>query len=100
MTRYFMNQFSTFQFTRPVAVLAALTMACAGQGQTTSNATGELTTSPQPLSPSGDGTSQPVSPGGERSGAELSWPREFEDSGIKVSIFKPQIEKWEGTAFE
>jgi len=34
------------------------------------------------------------------SGEELSWPRQFEDAGTKVSIFKPQIEKWDGTDFE
>src|SRR6266478_4002722 len=33
-------------------------------------------------------------------GAERSWPRQFEDNGIKVSIFQPQIEKWQGTDFE
>src|SRR5882724_636667 len=32
--------------------------------------------------------------------AELSWLREFEDSGAKVDIYQPQIEKWAGTDFE
>jgi hypothetical protein len=33
-------------------------------------------------------------------GNELTWPREFEDSGIKVDIYQPQIEKWAGADFE
>src|SRR6185369_2468396 len=57
--------------------------------QPTSNATGRVTTSPQPLFP-----------GSEGSEVEMSWPRQFEDTGIKVSIFQPQIEKWEGSNFE
>ncbi|HTE91390.1 MAG TPA: hypothetical protein VK639_20750, partial [Terriglobales bacterium] len=40
--------------------------------------------------------SQEVTPAGD----ELTWPREFEDSGTKVDIYQPQIEKWEGTDFE
>src|SRR5438270_10400099 len=65
---------------------AATTLAvvCACQGQPT-NATGQLTTTVQPI---------------PANGAELSWPRQFEDNGIQVSIFQPQIEKWEGTDFE
>src|SRR5439155_15616725 len=41
-------------------------------------------------------TTQSPAPSGE----ELSWPRQFEDNGIRVSIFQPQTEKWEGTDFE
>ena len=58
-------------------LLTGLAMACACQGQPT-NSTGELTTTAQPPS---------------ATGAELSWPRQFADSGIQVSIFQPQIEK-------
>src|SRR6266853_6346166 len=65
-------------------LLTGLEMACACQGQPT-NSTGELTTTAQPPS---------------ATGAELSWPRQFEDNGVKVSIFKPSIEKWEGSDFE
>jgi len=79
-----MNHFSKVRSSRPLVLLTALAVACACQGQPT-NPTGQLTTTPQPLSPSG---------------VELSWPRQFEDNGIKVSIFQPQIEKWEGTDFE
>src|SRR5437879_13926709 len=64
---------------RAVILLAALAMACVCKGQTTQTTT---TQSPAP------------------SGEELSWPRQFEDNGIRVSIFQPQIEKWEGTDFE
>src|SRR6266436_6444335 len=32
--------------------------------------------------------------------AELTWLREFENSGAKVDIYQPQIEKWAGTDFE
>ena len=65
---------------------AATTLAvvCACQGQPT-NATGQLTTIVQPI---------------PANGAELSWPRQFEDNGVQVSIFQPQIEKWEGSDFE
>src|SRR5882762_8214578 len=79
-----MKHFSKVRSSYPLVLLTALGMACACSGQST-NATGELTTSSQALS---------------LNGAELSWPRQFEDNGIKVSIFKPQIEKWEGTDFE
>jgi len=30
---------------------------------------------------------------------ELTWPREFQDSGTNVDIYQPQIEKWAGTDF-
>src|SRR6267378_1582815 len=33
-------------------------------------------------------------------GKELAWPREFQDNGVNVAIYQPQIEKWEGTDFE
>src|SRR4051812_2748669 len=33
-------------------------------------------------------------------GNELTWPREFQESGVKVDIYEPQIEKWEGVDFE
>src|SRR5437867_13344728 len=60
---------------------ATLAVAYACQGQST-NATG-------------------VSGGQVASAAEeLSWPRQFADNGVQVSIFQPQIEKWEGTDFE
>ena len=39
---------------------------------------------------------QQVAPAGE----ELTWPREFQDNGIKVDIYEPQIERWEGMDFE
>ena len=48
-------------------------------------------------------TASPASVDGQEvtpSGDELSWPREFEDNGIKVDIYQPQIEKWAGTDFE
>src|SRR5882762_4123394 len=89
MSRFSMNQLSKIPSSRALFLSTALAVACACQGQPTSNATGGVTTSPQALSPSG-----------EESGVELSWPRQFEDNGIKVSIFKPQIEKWEGSDFE
>jgi len=79
-----MKHFSKARSSYPLALLTAVGMACACSGQPT-NATGGLTTSSQALSPNG---------------AELSWPRQSEDNGIKVSIFKPQIEKWEGSDFE
>src|SRR5881628_3574308 len=79
-----MKHFSKVRSSRPLVLLAALAMACACQGQST-NPTQELTTAAQPPS---------------TSGAELTWPRQFEDNGIKVSIFQPQIERWEGTDFE
>src|SRR6266404_4665699 len=78
----FMKHFSKVRSSRSLVLLTALAVACACQGQPT-NATGEATT-------------QAPSP----SGVELSWPRQFEDNGIKVSIFQPQIEKWEGSNFE
>src|SRR5258708_3490825 len=78
-----MNHFSKVQNSRWLALLTVLAMACVCQGQPT-NATGELT------------TAQPIAASGE----ELSWPRQFEDGGTKVSMFKPQIEKWEGSDFE
>jgi hypothetical protein len=79
-----MKQFSKIRSYRALVLLAALAMACACQGQPT-NPTGNAATPSQALSPSG---------------VELSWPRQFEDNGIKASIFQPQIEKWEGTDFE
>src|SRR6266446_1546929 len=79
-----MNHFSKVRSSRPLVLLTVLAMAFACQGQPT-NPTGELTLTSPPLSPSG---------------AELSWPRQFEDNGVQVSIFQPQIEKWEGTDFE
>src|SRR5262245_40278873 len=30
----------------------------------------------------------------------LTWPREFEDHGTRVTLDQPQVEKWEGTDFE
>ncbi len=78
-----MKHFSKVRSSRPLVLLTVLATACACQGQPT-NATGELT-SAQPLAASGE---------------ELSWPRQFDDNGTRVSIFKPQIEKWEGTDFE
>src|SRR5277367_1259713 len=49
----------------------------------------------QPAMPAAVG-SQEVTPAGD----ELTWPREFEDNGIKVDIYQPQIEKWDGADFE
>ncbi len=71
-------------FVRLLTSAATVLVACAGHGQQT-NANGETTIPSQALSPSGE---------------ELSWPRQFQDNGIKVSIFQPQIEKWEGSDFE
>src|SRR5260221_7469906 len=79
-----MKHLSKIRSAYPLVLLTALAMACACSGQPT-NATEESATSSQALSPDGK---------------ELSWPREFEDDGIKVSIFKPSIEKWEGSDFE
>src|SRR5712691_5183217 len=79
-----MKHFSKVRSARSLVLLTGLAMACACQGQPT-NSTGELTTTAQPPS---------------ATGAELSWPRQFEDNGIKVSIFQPQIEKWEESDFE
>ncbi len=97
-----MNSFSKIRSLRLSVLSSALAVACACQGQPSNAAT-----SPQPLSPSGEGieegggggrgrASQPLAP----NGGELSWPRQFEDNGIKVAIFQPQIEKWEGSDFE
>src|SRR5260370_13258578 len=74
-----MKHFSQIQSYRALILLAALVMTCTCNGQPTQS------TTPQPATPSGE---------------ELSWPRQFEDNGIKVSIFQPQIEKWEGSDFE
>src|SRR6266700_789093 len=74
-----MKHFSQIQSYRALILLATLVMTCTCNGQPTQS------TTPQPATPSGE---------------ELSWPRQFEDNGIKVSIFQPQIEKWEGTDFE
>jgi len=79
-----MNRFSKIRNPRVMVLSAALAVACACQGQPT-KVTGKLTTSLPPLPPNG---------------GELSWPRQFEDNGIKVAIFQPQIEKWEGSDFE
>src|SRR5439155_16611128 len=49
----------------------------------------------QPAAPSA-ASGQEVTPAGD----ELTWPREFEDSGTKVDIYQPQIEEWEGADFE
>src|SRR5207244_13518564 len=84
MIRFLMNQFSKIQIIRPLILLAALTVACASKGQS-ANTTVVAAVSNQSVSPSGQ---------------ELSWPREFQDGVVKVSIFKPQIEKWEGIDFE
>src|SRR6266850_3013079 len=65
-------------------LLTVLALACACQVQSANTSAG--------IVPS----NQPVVPRGQ----ELSWPRQFEDSGTRVSIFKPQIEKWEGSDFE
>src|SRR6266446_10068559 len=78
-----MKHLSKIRSCHALVILAALAMACASQAQPT-NAMGELS------------TAQPIS----ASGQELSWPRQFEDNGIKVSIFEPQIEKWEGNDFQ
>jgi hypothetical protein len=75
-----MKLFSKIQSLRLLALSSALAAAWACQGQPSN-----VVTSPQPLFPNG---------------GELSWPRQFEDSGVQVSIFKPQIEKWEGGDFE
>src|SRR5690554_1543740 len=37
---------------------------------------------------------------GRSAGDELTWPREFKEDGVKVDIYEPQIEKWEGVDFE
>src|SRR5882762_4620194 len=79
-----MKHFSKVRSSYPLVLLTALGMACACSAQPT-NATGELTTSSQALSPNG---------------VELTWPRQFQYGGVKVSIFKPQSEKWEGSDFE
>ena len=78
-----MNCIPKIRNPRPVIFLAALAVAYACQGQPTN----EL---------AGMSSSQPTS----SSGQELSWPRQFQDNGIQVSIFEPQIEKWEGSDFE
>jgi len=69
-----MRHFSKVRSSRPLVLLNLLSMACACQGQPTS-----LTVE---LPPSG--------PSLTVHGEELSWPRQFEDSGTRVSIFKPQ----------
>src|SRR5438552_18113314 len=74
-----MKHLSQIPSYRAVILLAALAMACVCKGQTTQ------TTTTQSSAPNG---------------GELSWPRQFEDNGVQVSIFQPQIEKWEGTDFE
>src|SRR3981081_2464950 len=76
-----MNRFSKIRSPRPVVFLAALAVACACQGQPT-----KVT----------EVSGQPVTSAAE----ELTWPRQFEDNGIKAAIYKPQIEKWEGSEFE
>lgn len=48
------------------------------------------------LSPDQVGSVQQVAPAGD----ELTWPREFQDNGVKVDIYEPQIEKWAGMDFE
>jgi len=83
-----MNCFLEIRTARKLIFLAGLVVSWGCQSQPT-KATGELTTSSQLLSQTGEGN-----------GEELSWPRQFEDAGITVSIFQPQIEKWEGTDFE
>src|SRR4051812_9898057 len=30
----------------------------------------------------------------------MEWPRQFEDGGLKISVFQPQIEKWQGEDFQ
>jgi len=30
----------------------------------------------------------------------LEWPRQFEEGGLKISIYQPQIEKWQGEDFQ
>src|SRR5258708_29767523 len=79
-----MKHVSKVRSSYSLVLLTALAMAFACSGQP-SNAPGELATSSQTRSPDGE---------------ELSWPRQFEDNGVKVSIFKPSIEKWEGSDFE
>src|SRR6266576_1355025 len=79
-----MNHIPKFRNLRPWIALATLGISYACQSQPSSVTAGT------------NASAQPIS----ASGQELSWPRQFEDNGIKVSIFKPQIEKWEGTDFE
>src|SRR6266516_602622 len=79
-----MNHIPKFRNLRPLIALATLGISYACQSQPSSVTAGT------------NASAQPIS----ASGQELSWPRQFEDNGIKVSIFKPQIEKWEGTDFE
>src|SRR6266404_4611369 len=79
-----MNHIPKFRNLRPLIALATLGISYACQSQPSSVTAGT------------NASAQPISASGE----ELSWPRQFEDDGIKVSIFKPQIEKWEGSDFE
>ena len=79
-----MNHISKIRNPRLLISLAALVVAYACQSQST-NVTAGMSSSAQPISISGQ---------------ELSWPRQFQDNGVQVSIFQPQIEKWEGTDFE
>lgn len=81
-----MNLTSKILNPRPLILLAAFAVVYACQSQP-STATGDVPPSSQ-------------SPSGAQRGAELSWPRQFEDAGVQVSIFEPQIEKWEGNDFE
>src|SRR2546426_5398020 len=72
------NKFNSF---RLIALAAAMTCSAALRAQ--------------PASPSA-ASGQEVTPAGD----ELTWPREFQDNGTKLDIYQPQIEKWEGAAFE
>jgi hypothetical protein len=69
---------------RSSIALAALGIAWACQGQPTTDTAGKPTPTTQ------------LPAGGE----ELNWPRQFDDNGLKISIFQPQIEKWQGNDFE
>src|SRR5258705_9695040 len=79
-----MNYIPKYRNPRLLIVLAALAVSYACQSQ------------PNNVRAATNSSAQPISANGQ----ELSWPRQFEDNGIKVSIFKPQIEKWEGSDFE
>src|SRR5437879_9778118 len=65
-----------FATSSALVLLIAMAVTCAAQGQPT-NATGQLTTSSQAISPVE---------------VELRWPRQFEDHGVNVRIFLHHIE--------
>src|ERR1700739_4158064 len=35
-----------------------------------------------------------------QSGNELTWPRVHQENGLKISVYQPQIEQWEGNRIE